>query len=146
MTDEPQSDLEKERALTQARTRSGLVSLHPTVYLIIVLLAGVFVLSSWTFFGLGGYTGLVLVVLTLIVGFVIAIPSVLARVWRRHHDPVADPGAPTDSFSHWLKSDVTVQRYHVVGRDAAAAALLPIAAGAIGMLLLALIHALEISS
>jgi hypothetical protein len=147
MSNRQSSDLERERTLTQTHQKSGLVSLHPAVYRIIAFLAAVFVLAAWSFWagGHGGIIGLVLAVVTLIVGFLLLVPGALARIWFRHHEPAEDPGEPTMPFREWLREDVVVQRYRLRGSEAALTALMPIAAGAVGMLLLALIHAIEIA-
>ncbi|MGH7226826.1 MAG: hypothetical protein ACRELF_26730, partial [Gemmataceae bacterium] len=73
------------------------------------------------------------------------VPGALARIWFRHHEPAEDAGEPTVPFYQWLHQDVMVQRDRLRGSDAAITALMPIAAGAICMVLLALVHALEIT-
>jgi VIT1/CCC1 family predicted Fe2+/Mn2+ transporter len=131
-------------------TGSGLVSLHPTVYRIITALAGVFILAAWSFFGpgsgVGHYTALALAVATLFVGFVIAIPADIAHVWRRHHELAKEPGTSNDSFRLWLRQDVVIRHGRMSGAAAAFAALLPVAACAVGMVLLALAHALTVGA
>jgi hypothetical protein len=123
-----------------AHQRNGLVSLHPTVYYLFVALAAIFVLAAWSFFGTGKYAGIVLAVVTLFVGFAIGVLSDIAHVWHDHHDPAEDPGAPTQSFHEWLRSDVRIARDTVSGKHAAFMAALPIGAGAVGMVLLAIVH------
>jgi hypothetical protein len=121
-----------------AHQRQGLVALHPTVYRIFVLLAAIFVLASWSFFGGGQYAAIVLVVVTLFFGFAIGIVADLAHIWRDHHDLREDAGAPTDSFQHWLHSDVAIQRGTISGKQAATMAALPIMAVAVAMVAIAI--------
>lgn len=123
-----------------AHTGSGLVSLHPVVYRIFLVLAAAFVLAAWTFFGPGQYSLLVMAVVTLFFAFAIGIVGDIAHIWRDHHDLREDPGEPTENFHAWLRSDVAIQRGIVSGRHAAFMAALPVGACAVGMVLLALAH------
>ena len=119
-----------------AHQKQGLVSLHPKVYHFLGAMAVLFILATWTFFGHAQY-GFVPVAVTLFILFGIAIVADIAHIWHDHHDPGEDPGEPTQSFPEWLASDVKIQRSTVSGKHAALMAALPIAAGGIGMALLA---------
>jgi hypothetical protein len=70
---------------------------HHAVYWIIIGLSAWLVLSAWGFFG-GGYTGLVLTVVSLFILIAVAIPVVLWQIWRRH-TPAAPDEPPTQSFA-----------------------------------------------
>lgn len=123
-----------------AHQRNGLVSLHPAVYHIFLLMALLFVLGAWSFVG-NGYSGLAVVMVTAIFFFAIAVVADLAHVWRDHHDLREDPGEPTESFHEWLRRPVKVQWGTLSGKQAAFNAALPILASGIGMALLAIAHA-----
>lgn len=127
-----------------AHQKQGLVSLHPTVYRIFMVLALVFVLASWSFFGAGQYSALALAVVTLFFAFSIGVVGDLAHIWRDHHDLREDPGAPTESFRRWLRSDVQIQRGTVSGRHAATMAALPVVAVAVAMVAIAIVRVAEI--
>ncbi|HLI19535.1 MAG TPA: hypothetical protein VKV32_00345, partial [Stellaceae bacterium] len=75
------------------------------------------------------------------------LPFQLWRV-RRHGNELSrdirDSSLSQRSFADWLRSDVEVWGSRVRGRDAAAAILLPMAAGAFGMLLLAIAHGVAV--
>lgn len=123
-----------------AHTRSGLISLHPSVYHIFIALAVAFVAAGWSFFGDGQYAGLVLSVVTLFFAFAIGIVADLGHIWRDHHDLREDPGEPTESFHEWLRDDVSTSTGKISGRHAAFMAALPVGACGILMVLLALVH------
>jgi hypothetical protein len=127
-----------------AHQKQGLVSLHPTIYRIFMLLAAVFVLAAWSFFGAGQYSAIVLAVVTLFFVFSIGVVGDLAHIWRDHHDLREDPGAPTDSFRHWLHSDVTIQGSTISGKQAATMAALPVAAVAVAMVAIAIAHVVAV--
>jgi hypothetical protein len=127
-----------------AHQHNGLVSLHPAVYHIFIALAVLFVVGAWSFFGAGKYAAIVMVVVTLFVGFAIGIVTDLAHIWRDHHDLSEDPGEPTESFHEWLRSPVKIQWGTISGKHAFTAAVLPVAAGGIGMALLAIAHAIAV--
>jgi hypothetical protein len=122
-----------------AHQKHGLVSLHPKVYHFLGAMAVLFILAAWTFFG-GAQYGFVPVAVTLFIVFAIAIVADIAHIWHDHHDPSEDPGEPTESFPEWLASGVRLQRSTVSGKHAAMTAALPVAAGGIGMALLAVAH------
>jgi hypothetical protein len=116
--------------------KQGLVSLHPKIYHFLGAMAVLFILAAWTFFGHAQY-GFVPVAVTLFILFGIGIIADIAHIWHDHHDPGEDPGEPTQSFPEWLASDVKIQPGTVSGKHAAVMAVLPIAAGGIGLALLA---------
>jgi hypothetical protein len=131
------SNLDRPPTEPVAHQGNGLVSLHPTVYRLFVVLAAVFVIATWSFFGAGKYSLIVMAVVTLFIGFAVAILADIAHIWRDHHDLREDPGAPTGSFQTWLHSDVTIQRTTVSGKHAAFMAALPVAAVAVAMVAIA---------
>jgi amino acid transporter len=127
-----------------AHQRQGLVSLHPKVYGILGAMALLFVIAAWTFFGNAKYAGMVLVVVTLFIGFAIAIVADIAHIWHDHHDPAEDPGEPTESFHEWLRHPVKLEWGTVSGKHAAFMAALPIVAAGACMVALAAIRLTEI--
>lgn len=110
-----------------AHQKQGLVSLHPKVYHFLAAMAVLFILAAWTFFAHAQY-GFVPVAVTLFILFGIGIVA---------DDPIEDPGEPTQSFPEWLAGDVKIQPGTVSGKHAAVMAALPIAAGGVGLALLA---------
>lgn len=119
-----------------AHQKQGLVSLHPKVYHFLAAMAVLFILAAWTFFAHAQY-GFVPVAVTLFILFGIGIVADIAHIWHDHHDPIEDPGEPTQSFPEWLAGDVKIQPGTVSGKHAAVMAALPIAAGGVGLALLA---------
>jgi 4-hydroxybenzoate polyprenyltransferase len=123
--------------------KQGLVALHPKVYHFLGAMAVLFILAAWTFFDHFQY-GFVPVAVTLFILFAIGIVADIAHIWHDHHDASEDPGEPTVSFPEWLESEVHIQRGTVSGKHAAVMAALPIAAGGIGMALLAVAHLIAV--
>jgi hypothetical protein len=111
-------------------------SLHPAIYVTIAALALLFAASVWGFFAPTSRNYL----LAIVTGFVltaVGLPFQLWRVQRHGHDP-RDMGLSPRPLTDWLNSDIEVWGSRMRGRDAAAAILLPIAAGAFGMLCFAI--------
>jgi len=106
--------------------------IHPFVYRAIALLALWFVLGAWGFFAPTGYIGLALGVMSLFVLVTVSLPFILARFARKRRalDPTAQR---TGSLQEWLAGDVDTWPGRVSAREAVAAILLPILAGAVGM-------------
>ena len=118
-------------------------SLPRQIYRIIVGLAAWLVVSVWGFAGTGG-TGLTLTVVSLFIAAVVGLPWTLGLIARRHC-PVVDDGE-ADTLSSWLARDFDGLTGRLPGTVAAAQVLLPIAAAAFGMTLLALVHHFDIGT
>jgi hypothetical protein len=117
--------------------RSGLF--HPALYKVALLLAGLFVLGSWGFAG-GGFTDVVLAVVTYVFLVAAGLVSVLALTRRRHPRPDLDEGVkPSDRFELWADREVEISTGRVRGRLATVETLLPMAAVAVGMVAFALV-------
>ncbi|MGE0240864.1 MAG: hypothetical protein AB7F09_16645 [Parvibaculaceae bacterium] len=110
--------------------------LHPGLYLALVALALWFVLSAWAFAG-GAYTDYLLVVASGLILVAIAIPAALWRIWRHH--PHAEEDA-NGSLRQWASSsEFRIWQDRMKAKDAALEILLPVAAVAFGMSLLAIV-------
>ena len=109
--------------------------LHPALYLALIALALWFVVSAWAFGG-DGYTDYLLVVASGLIGIVIAILAVLWRIWRNHpHDD-----RPVVSLREWLVTrEFRIWQDRVKAGNAAIEILLPVAAVAFGMSILAIV-------
>lgn len=109
--------------------------LHPALYLALIALALWFVVSAWAFGG-DGYTDYLLVVASGLIGIVIAILTFLWRIWRNHpHDE-----RPFGSFREWLATrEFQIWQDRVKAGNAAIEILLPVAAVAFGMSILAIV-------
>lgn len=120
------------------RPRTG--ALHPFVYRIHAALLLWMVLAAWGFVGgKAGDLGLALAVVTGLVVVAILIPWTLWRIWRtgRAAGRAREPGVP--SFREWLLGDLETWQAPLRGTDAAVEAILPLAAGAIGMTAFAIV-------
>lgn len=109
--------------------------LHPSLYLALAALALLYVISAWSFGGMGE-TDYLLTVVTGLVSIAILLPTALWRIWRNHS---RETGEPQESFREWAASDFHIWQDHVSGIDAAVEILLPVAAVALGMLIFAII-------
>jgi hypothetical protein len=110
--------------------------LHPGLYVALVALALWFVLSAWAFGG-DGYTDYLLVVASGLVLIAIAIPALLWRIWR-HHPHEEEPS--NGSLREWAEtSEFRTWQDRVKAKSAAIEILLPVAAVAFGMSILAII-------
>ena len=112
--------------------------LHPVIYRSMIGLTVWLVLSVWVLFSRGAYIGLNLAVITFFFFILVAIPLILALIWRRHSDPDMQHGyvAP---FREWSASSFQSRTGGISGREASVQILLPIGAVAIGMTVFGLV-------
>ncbi len=108
---------------------------HPFIYKIAIGLVALFVVAAWAAFDRQGDTGENLVMVTFLLFVAVMIPLLMWLTWKRRQTPQPTLQGPI-SFRDWAKGSVDVWQSHVKGSDAAINALLPIAAVAIGMVLL----------
>jgi hypothetical protein len=118
--------------------------LHPWIYRTIVVLAVILILSAWGFFG-GGYSGLDLAVISVLIFIAVAIPVILWRIWRRNADRQPDRSEAM-SFASWRSRDLEIWGGRVKGAEAMVEVLLPIGAVAFEMAALALVLHFDIGS
>lgn len=109
--------------------------LHPNLYLALVALTLWFVISASAFGG-DGYTDYLLVAATGLIAVVIAVLAGLWRIWRNHpHDD-----RPSGSFREWAATrELRIWQDRVKAKNAAIEILLPVAAVAFGMSILAVV-------
>jgi hypothetical protein len=112
-------------------------SLHPLVNMAIISLVLVFVAAVWMFFDSDPYEAWLDVVVTGLFVIAIAIPALLWLTWRRNADDARDETHP--SFRDWAVGDFDTLTGPVKGANATAEVLLPIAAVAVGMMVLGLV-------
>jgi hypothetical protein len=112
--------------------------LHPVIYRSMIVLTVWLVLSVWVLFSRGAYVGLNLAVITFFFLILVAIPLILAGIWRRHADPDVGHGY-TAPFREWSGSSFQSWTGGVSGREASVQILLPIGAVAIGMTVFGLV-------
>ncbi len=108
---------------------------HPFIYKIAIGLVALFVVAAWAAFDRRGETGENLVMVTFLLFVAVMIPYVLWLTWKHQQTP-QPPLKGWRSFRDWAGGSVEVWQSRVKGTDAAINALLPIAAVAIGMVLL----------
>jgi hypothetical protein len=123
-------------SIIRSTNRPVTETLHPYVYAAILALALLLVLSAWGFSGGQGETGLALTVVSLFVLVAVGLPTILWRIWRNHH---ARGAAQPARFADWAESEFVVWQGHLKGKEAAVLVLLPVAAVACGMTILAMI-------
>jgi hypothetical protein len=75
-------------------------------------------------------------VVSLFVLVAVGLPTILWRIWRNHH---ARGAAQPARFADWAESEFVVWQGHLKGKEAAVLVLLPVAAVACGMTILAMI-------
>jgi hypothetical protein len=103
----------------------------------IVGLVLMFVAAVWMFFDSDPYGAWLDVVITGLFVIAVIIPAVCWLTWRRNADGARDEGHP--SFRDWAAGEFDTGTGPVKGVNATAEALLPIAAGAVGMAVLGLV-------
>jgi hypothetical protein len=117
-------------------------SLHPLVNIAIIGFVLMFVAAAWMFFANDSYGAWLDVVVTGLFVIAIAIPALLWLTWRRNA-----VGARKDnpvSFRNWAAGKFDTSTGSVRGANATVEVLLPIAAVAVGMMLLGLVfHIVE---
>jgi len=108
------------------------------VFKVMLGLAGLFVLAAWGFAG-GGFTGIVLAVVSYVILVYAGLVLLLWLTGRRH--PRTDLGGEhrPDLFGRWTRREVEISTGPVRGSLAAIETLLPIAAVAVGMVALAVV-------
>lgn len=109
--------------------------LHPAIYLALAGFGLWYAFSAWAFGG-GAYTDYLLVVVTGLIAIAILIPVGLWRIWRNH--PHRE--GPAEAFSSWAAGEFRIWQGRMKARNAAIEILLPVAAVAFGLLILATIN------
>jgi hypothetical protein len=112
-------------------------SLHPFVNMAIIGFVVMFVAAVWMFFDSDPYEAWLDVVVTGLFVVAIAIPSLLWLTWLRNAD-----GARDDShlrFRDWAAGEFDTWTGPVKGANATAEVLLPVAAVAVGMMVLGIV-------
>jgi hypothetical protein len=112
-------------------------SLHPLVNMAVIGLVLMFVAAVWTFFDSGPYEAWLDVVVTGLFVIAIAVPALLWLTWRRNADGARDDSHL--SFRDWAVGDFDTLTGPVKGANATVEVLLPIAAVAVGMMVLGLV-------
>lgn len=124
--------------------------LHPRVYEAIIGLALLFVVSAGAFFATtGGYAAYAVVVVAGFFSVVISVQLLIWLTWRRNRATDAAAWAEEEhamSFRDWASSRFATQQSNFSGAEAAAQALLPIAAVAVGMLAIGIVFCIVSSS
>jgi len=108
---------------------------HPFIYKIAISLVALFVVAAWATFARRGDASENLVMVTFLLFIAVMIPLLLWLTWKHQQSPQATLRGPV-RFRDWARSSIEVGQGRVKGADAAINALLPIAAVAIGMVLL----------
>lgn len=111
--------------------------LHPAIYAIIAALVLLFAASILSFEVASSRNYLLVIAAAFALG-ALGLPFQLWRVRRHGHDP-RDSSMSPRPLANWLDNDVEVWGSRMRGRDAATAILLPISAGAFGMLCFAIV-------
>ena len=120
--------------------RPETVRLHPAVYGTMIALAIIYVLAAWAFAGTES-TAYLIVVVTGLFGMGVGLSLIMLRMWRKYHSPEQDQ--PDDhgdqwTFREWAADWFQGPRGREKGLTAAVEALAPIAAVAVGMVVLEL--------
>jgi hypothetical protein len=126
--------------MSDPRPRDSLrpTAFHPGVFKGIVVLAALYVLAAWAFAG-GGFSEMVLAVVSYVFLLAVALVSALWLTRRRHPRRDLGEGEGTDSFGSWTSREVDTSTGPVRGSLATIETLLPIAAVAVGMVAFAVV-------
>jgi hypothetical protein len=108
---------------------------HPFIYKIAIALVALFVVAAWAAFARQGDASENLVMVTFLLFVAVMIPYLMWLSWKHQRNPRATLGGAA-GFREWAKGSVDVWQSRVKASEAAIDALLPIAAVAIGMVLL----------
>src|SRR5581483_409911 len=114
-----------------AHNRPLFDQLHPRIYAAAAGLVLWFVLSAWLLFDRGGYTGLSLTFVTVLLFIAVGLPWVLSRAWRQFQSP--EQHTQEASFHDWKSGDLTVWGARLRNSHAAIDMLLPLMAVAFGL-------------
>lgn len=114
--------------------------LHPVVYKLAVGLVVLYVVSAWAMFYRAGDPELLLTAVSGLLLFAILIPFALWLTWRRHRI-AEEPAKETLPFRAWMFGDFETWQGRLKGRDAAIDILLPLAAVALGLMLIGIVFA-----
>jgi hypothetical protein len=117
------------------------VAFHPAIYRIIAGLIVLLLLSVWGFAG-SGRSGLALTVVSLFILVTVALTTVLYRIWRRNAAH-GDGDLPVP-LRDWLADEFDSGEGRLTGAMAAASALLPLIAVALGMAIFAVVRDLSV--
>ena len=112
-------------------------SLHPRVNMAIIGLVLMFVAAVWMFFDSDAYGAWLDVVITGLFVIAIAIPVLCWLTWRRNADGARDGNQL--GFHDWVVREFDTWTGPVKGANATIEVLLPIAAVAVGMIVLGLL-------
>jgi hypothetical protein len=132
--------LAERTTTTENGSRNGPASdqLHPFVYMAAVGLVVLFAVAAWASFDDGGYTGLLLAVVSGFFLMAVAIPCALYLTWRRHRE-VDAAGDESISLRDWARGKLDTWAGRRNAAEAAVEILLPLAAVAFGMTALGMI-------
>ncbi len=112
-----------------AHNRPVFDQLHPNIYRTAIALVAWFVASAWLLFDRGGYTGLSLTFVTVLLFVAVLLPWVLSRAWRKFQPRhLEEP-----SFRDWRSGDLMVWGARLRNTHAAIDVLLPLMAVAFGL-------------
>jgi hypothetical protein len=103
-----------------------------------LVLAGLFVPGAWGFAG-GGFTDMLLVMVSYVVLVYAGLTTLLWLTRRRHPRPDMGDGEGTDLFGTWTNREVEISTGRVRATLATMEVLLPIAAVAVSMVAFALV-------
>ena len=115
--------------------------LHPRVYGMAAGLVAWFVISAWVLFDRGGYIGLPLAFVTMLLLIAVALPWILSEIWRKQRTPY-EVHPPKASFRDWKAGDFTVWGAKLHGSHAAIDVLLPLMAVAFGLTAIGIVFAI----
>lgn len=114
--------------------------LHPRVFGFAACLVAWFVISAWVLFDRGGYVGLPLAFVTVLLSIAVALPWILSQTWRKHRTPYEVHPSKT-TFRDWKAGEFSVWGAKLHGSHAAIDVLLPLMAVAFGLTAIGIVFA-----
>jgi hypothetical protein len=109
--------------------------LHPLVWRSLLVVAALWVFIAWVLFARGGYSSVIVAVVTLFTIIIGTASWTLYRTWQRH--PESHPAeAPREDLRNWLAGDFEIWGGQVKARDALAGILIPFGAVILGGILI----------
>ena len=115
--------------------------LHPRIYGIAAGLVAWFVASAWVLFDRGGYVGLSLTFVTVLLLMAVLLPWTLSGIWRKYRMPY-ERHPQQASLREWAAGSFAVWGARLHGSHAAVDALLPLACVAFGLTGIGIVYAI----
>lgn len=114
------------------RVRRGL---YPLIWRVLLVVAALWVFIAWVLFARGGYSSIVVAMVTLFTIVIATASWVLYRTWQ-HHPESRPAEPPREGLRSWLAGDFEISGGRLKARDALYGILIPFGAVILGGILI----------